>query len=584
MEKNKEIKIATNEDCVGDDKKVSFNGKPIDIGINEITLFCDQLSNGELYLHQYKESNKAYYTQWILKNGNISEKSRKIKSTNPLAVSNSPRDNQLKNEAKSLVNTNVEEHLIKAGRYISNNLKTIFPSKSFLERSIKDTQLIQMANDIEKTEKIVVHRLTGDLYKYNKNKGYYQQFDQKQFAQFLNRFYKEKFLADEVQKILGTFTKIKTESNGFIALNNCLLDLSTLETKPFSNKKFVTFQVPYDWNPESKSKFFETKLKEILVDDERFKLFLQIVGYCFTQNNSHHKMFFITGEGSNGKSTLMAIIRAIFHDSIAAVGLHEFKNDFGLQPLLGKRINILYDLPKKTITDTGHIKAVTGEDLITINRKHKEPVTTVLGCKIIGVGNYLPPVRDDTYAFWRRVQLIELTNTFKENKIVKLEEKLVSDIEGMEWLIYQSIEAYKNVQTEGWACTRTEEDNRTEYLLKSDPCLYAAEELFKKTNDPNDYISREETVNIISDYLNVQNIELPKDIKLYYSAIRRLGGADIDKSINGGKIRCFAYIKPKMASDYKVADDNQAIVLDCDSDEPKELEYNRINAEVEDES
>ena len=150
------------------------------------------------------------------------------------------------------------------------------------------------------------------------------------------------------------------------------------------------------------------------MDEEGYKLFLQMLGYCFTPDNHHHKMFFITGEGANGKSTLMGIISQIFHSSVAAVGLHEFKNDFGLQPLLGKKVNVLYDLPTKTIKDTGIIKAVTGEDLITINRKHQEAVSTILGCKIIGTGNQLPAVNDDTYAFWRRVVHIELTNTFKD--------------------------------------------------------------------------------------------------------------------------------------------------------------------------
>ena len=338
------------------------------LGKNEITILCEELGDKDLYIHHNRENSKNYYTQWILTNGIREKKSQLVKSTNSLAVKNIKRDGQLKNEANNLVDIDVEEHLQKAGTVVSNHLKQIFPPKSNLDRSLKDTQLIQLATDIEKREKIVVHKVTGDVYRYSHKEKYYVRFDQKQLAHYLSK--NEKFLAEEVAKIMGAFSRLKEESENYIALENCLLNLDTLETEPFDREKFVTFRAPYRWNPEAKSEFLKDKLREILGDNLEF--FLQMVGYCFAPNNPHHIMFFLTGDGSNGKSTLMALIHAIFHESIAAVGLHEFQNDFGLQPLIGKKINILYDLPKKAITDTGHIKAVTGEDIITINCKFKE--------------------------------------------------------------------------------------------------------------------------------------------------------------------------------------------------------------------
>jgi len=128
--------------------------------------------------------------------------------------------------------------------------------------------------------------------------------------------YGQKFLIDEVTKIMGTFNTIKDESQSYIAFKNCLLNVDTLKTEEFNSKEFVKFQVPFNWNPEAESKVFRSRIKEILVDEERYKLFLQIVGYCFTPANHHHKMFFITGEGGNGKSTLMGLINSIFHSSV----------------------------------------------------------------------------------------------------------------------------------------------------------------------------------------------------------------------------------------------------------------------------
>lgn len=524
-------------------EKLIFNENPVIKVPGQAYLFFESRPNGDLYLKISKDGSKFYY-QWIIPE---KDSSQSIRSNDPLFVKNSKRDNQIIKLAKDKYELDAANFLSKAGEFIYLHHSKLFPkSNKLLERNEKDEQIIKIANQLDHKFNIVISKLTGYLHIYNPKKGVFEAYTDTEFAAFLNKTYKQKFLKDEVMKIMGTFTNIKDESENYIAFKNCLLNMDTLETEEFNSKEFVTFQVPFNWNTEAESEFFENKINEILDDRTNYLQFMQMVGYCFTLANPHNKMFFITGDGANGKSTLMAIIHAIFHNSVGAVGLHEFKNDFGLQPLLGKKINILYDLPQKTITDTGHIKAVTGEDLITINRKHKDSITTQLGCKIIGVGNHLPPVNEDTYAFWRRVLHIELTRTFDESqKDIKLKEKLIDDTIGMEWLIHESIKAYKNVETNGWAAQKTEKQIKREYFKLSNPCLFAASELFESSTNPEDYITRAEAVEIISEYLKSEEIRLPKNNNPYYAAIRSMGGDDTEKRINDIKTRVFTFIKIK---------------------------------------
>lgn len=561
------------KDGMGVVKKVpmgNFNGKPIRFKPGEILLFCETLSDGDLYIKHSRDID-GYNTQWYFRGELGRKESRIVASKKSLAFDNKQRDNKLVKIAKETFNIDAKDHITKAGEFISARESRIFPSDIVtLKRSIKDAQLIEIAKKLEKDNKIVINRLTSELHIYNPIKGVYEPYNNTEFAAFLSKRYHDKFLMDEVVKIMGTFTTLKDESKNYLAFQNCLLNVETLETEDFNSDEFVTFQVPFNWDPEARSEFFETKLKEILIDDERYLLFLQILGYCFTQSNPYHKMFFLTGDGGNGKSTLMALIRLIFHSSVGAVGLHEFKNDFGLQPLLGKKINILYDLPKRKITDTGIIKAVTGEDLITVNRKHKEAVNTMLGCKIIGVGNQLPPVNDDTFAFWRRVIIIELTNKFDNPRIKK---ELLKDVKGIEGLIYKSVNAYKNVESDGWATTMTEEDLRREYLKLSDPCLYAAEELFEKTNDPSDYVTRDEVINIISEYLKTEDIKAPQNNEYYYNAIRAIGGDDHDKRINGDKTRTFTFIRAVDVLEDKSNEELEALASWGNEEAQAEIEY-----------
>jgi putative DNA primase/helicase len=239
------------------------------------------------------------------------------------------------------------------------------------------------------------------------------------------------------------------------------------------------------------------------------------------------------------------LIEAIFEDTIAAVPLQDFSKEFGLQPLIDKKVNLLFDLPIETIHETGQIKAITGEDSITINRKYKDPITTKLKCKVIGAGNRLPLIKDDSFAFWRRIVILHLTKRFEgKNRDVKLKEKLINDKEGMSWLIYNSIKAYKEVEEIGW-----QEDTyklvRESFLKESNPALYAAEKLFDITVEPDDFLSKKEITEKINAYLRDNKIKIPAKINEYYEAVKHVGAKLGQKTVKNQKIHGFRYIKQR---------------------------------------
>ncbi|MGB9937305.1 MAG: phage/plasmid primase, P4 family [Methanobacterium sp.] len=428
--------------------------------------------------------------------------------------------------------------------YMFNRIKV-------LDSKVKNIILREIVNFLNSRYSIVIDELTSELYIYNVEKGYYEPYNNKQFLKFISDLFAGHiFFEEETKKIKSGFSDIKRESIEYIAFKNCLLNTRTLETSEFTPDEFVTFQVPYNWNPKANSEFMENSLKSILedeTDEDKLTFFLQWLGYCFKKGNPHHKLLFITGKGGNGKSTLLDLILAIFHESVSSVPLHEFSKTFGLEPLLKKRINTLYDIPKKYIKDTGFIKAVTGQDTMNINRKHKSSVNTKLDLKIIGVGNVLPPVEDESDAFWRRVFHIELNNQFTgDNKDVNLAEKLINDNEALEWLIYQSITAYKRIE-EGnkWAIDTEKSIVRSKYLKIADPCLYAAEKLFEKTNDEYDFYTRDEIIKVLSDSLRKEKLIVPRGNLQFHNAIRNIGGNDAQRRVNGEPTRGFTLISMK---------------------------------------
>jgi len=407
---------------------------------------------------------------------------------------------------------------------------------------------------------IAKNDLTGELGIYKESTGIYELYNGDKFLEFLsNVFNDELFTMDESKTLKSIFARTKIESGKYIAFNNCLLDLETLEPEQFDHEEFVTFQVPYDWNPDANGGIVKEKLREILIDesgeyagkDDKFLQFLQLVGYCFEKGNPRQKIFIFIGPPGSGKTQLVRTIGGLFKGGVASVPLQQFKERFGLQPLINKRINTIYDISKKEINDPSIIKAVSGNDSITIDRKNKEPITLEKGLpvKTIGSGNELPRIVDESGAMWERLIIINLTNIFRQsdNNEYELAEMLLEDNEGISWLIYNGIKEYKKIKNDKSRFIMELDSVQAgiEYLKQSDPCHYAAQKLFYKTNNENDFYTTSEIITMISELLQNEGLRIPKNNKEYSRAIMEIGGEKVQRRINDDSPRGYMLIKPR---------------------------------------
>ena len=162
------------------------------------------------------------------------------------------------------------------------------------------------------------------------------------------------------------------------------------------------------------------------------------------------------------------------------------------------------------------------------------------------MGNHLPLVYDTSDGFWRRVGVIELVNTFKneENDPYRAK-KITADSEAMEHLIQKSIQAFREVEESGeWAIPFGGEDSKLNYLKKSNPCLYGAMQLYEHSLDAKDNVTREEVVKEVSEILRVEGLEIPANNKAFYDALRiGMGGEDGETKKNGKTTRIIRMIK-----------------------------------------
>lgn len=289
---------------------------------------------------------------------------------------------------------------------------------------------------------------------------------------------KTSIVKEVIDKLRRRHWKDPKELNAYwftLAFNNGLLDVEEfikygfIELKPFTPLIYVQHRIPHSIAPlndfmrkeyglepyvekelniidlaEKVTPFYYNVFKQWVNDDKQVTLLFEIIGYCFYKGYPIHRAFMLVGDGSNGKSTYLSLLKHILgKENVVSITLQALaEHRFAPIQLYKKLANIYADLPKAPLKYTGTFKILTGEDTITADRKFKDPITFVNYAKLIFSANELPEVTDQTYAFWRRWIIVKFPNKFPENPGFKRE--LLKNIE-LPKLITVSLYALRNV-------------------------------------------------------------------------------------------------------------------------------------------
>ncbi|MFH1697387.1 MAG: phage/plasmid primase, P4 family [Candidatus Diapherotrites archaeon] len=201
-----------------------------------------------------------------------------------------------------------------------------------------------------------------------------------------------------------------------IVLKNCVYDLKTNKTQPHTDGIKATSCIPIEYNPDADCPAVKKFMGEIL-DERGVKTVQQLFGYCLWRDYPIQRAVMLVGDGSNGKSTLINLLKAFLGKencvSKELQNLDTSKNRFATAPLYGKLANLAADISDRAMLATGTFKALTGGDSIPAERKFKESFEFVNYSKQIYSANRLPAVKDKTDAFFRRWVLLFFDHKFE---------------------------------------------------------------------------------------------------------------------------------------------------------------------------
>ena len=152
-------------------------------------------------------------------------------------------------------------------------------------------------------------------------------------------------------------------------------------------------------------------------DHQSIELLRQWFGYCLVRDTKHHKILLAVGPPRSGKGTIARVLRSVVGDgNCCAPTLSGLATNFGLSPLIGKSLAIIGDARLSNRTDvaatTERLLSISGEDAVTIDRKHREPLTVQLKTRFMVISNELPKLNDASGALAGRLLILRFTRSF----------------------------------------------------------------------------------------------------------------------------------------------------------------------------
>lgn len=218
------------------------------------------------------------------------------------------------------------------------------------------------------------------------------------------------------------YVKIKTHINAgeikrnpyVINLTNTRLDIRDGTCLEFTPEVIEFDRIPVVYDPSAYCADLDKMLNRVFLGDrEVINLFEEMVGYCLIKHSRYSKMFLCYGQGSNGKSTILDLLKTFLgQGNYSALSLEKVTDRFATAELENKLANIGDDVDNVTIRDSGTLKKISSGNTVTVERKGERPYKIAPYATHIYSANTIPRSFDKTDGFYRRWLLIPFNAKF----------------------------------------------------------------------------------------------------------------------------------------------------------------------------
>ena len=243
--------------------------------------------------------------------------------------------------------------------------------------------------------------------------------------------------AEEIPDVYWTDSIFEEWGKDCITMGNGILNVANGDFYDHTPHWFSFHSLPMNYDGQEQCPTFLRFLNDIWDNDNEMIESLRLwMGYCLLNRSDLQRFALFKGASRAGKGTLVKVIENMLgSENVASSSLSLIGSDFGLQPLVGKKLCVFQDAdrasPDRTGVATERIKSLSANDSIGINRKGMSVVNQRLNTKIIFVCNRLPSLLNDENSLTNRMIVFPFYKSYQGVEDFNLSEKLDKETIGI---------------------------------------------------------------------------------------------------------------------------------------------------------
>lgn len=218
-------------------------------------------------------------------------------------------------------------------------------------------------------------------------------------------------------------TPIPSDDEVLINLQNGTFQITKTGTtlRAFAPDDFLTYQLPFDYNPTATAPQWEAFLKEVLPDMSRQHVLAEYLGYLFLKHGGGgikaEKALILYGLGANGKSVVYEVINALLgSENVGNYSLQSLTNENGYFRARLAKLLLNYASEINGKLESSILKQLVSGEPVEARLPYGLPFILKKYAKLIFNCNELPKDVEHTNAYFRRFLIIPFDVTIPEDK------------------------------------------------------------------------------------------------------------------------------------------------------------------------
>ncbi len=245
---------------------------------------------------------------------------------------------------------------------------------------------------------------------------------------------------------------VEQDASGKIVCRGQIIDMMSGRVES-NHHMFIPNGATWRWDGKApKAKQWIEFLDQLFEgSDGEVMLLQEWMGYVLSGDTWAQKGMIMVGPPRAGKGVIGHVLTKLLGASmVASPSLHSLGKDFGLQPLLDKRLCLISDARLSNRADVMAViemlLRITAGDAVDVGRKHKDSLMTVLGSRVMMLSNEMPTLYDSSNAINTRFLILTLSNSFLGKEDMTLSDKLEAELPSIaKW----AVEGYQRLKARG---------------------------------------------------------------------------------------------------------------------------------------